>query len=145
MRKKTDRTPDLEMRRSAVTASPAPVPTKEGPPVPSGVIEYQPEPAGEFWRVELFADLAAEFRLELSDLPDFHRLNAPHGRSWLFLRQRFGILPVILPMDADPDEHRVFSVAELCARHGLEAKQLRAEWDAVRALWEQARAALEAE
>ena len=146
MKKKKDLTPDLTVAQSAenIEHRTSNIEHRTGDPsishLPSSQpVEYQPENCAEPWRVERFADLAVEFDLTDADLIAFHRIASLQTRPWLFVRQRFGIMPSLAPMDADPDEWRVFSVAEICARHGLETKQLRAEFDSLRGIWEQSR------
>ncbi len=55
-----------------------------------------------------------------------------NARSWLIVRRLFGIGPVLPPLDADPEDLRVWSRAELMDLFGVTAEHLRLELEAVR-------------
>ncbi len=117
-----------------VEAAPQPAPVIEA-------VEYTPVGESGLWRVERFELLAAEFstaqhQFDPSLLPALHTFAARYVRGWMICRRLFGIAPVVLPLNGDPDDYRVLGRAELCATLGVEPGQLNAELEALRsALW----------
>lgn len=103
------------------------------------LLEYLPVAGDEKWRVEKFSDLAAEFQFDAARAEEqmamFHELAQGHTRQWQFLRQLFGIHPLLIPDNAALEDFATLTRAQLCERHGLEKNQLQAELDAIRAMW----------
>jgi hypothetical protein len=122
---------------------PAPTPPAPAPAVTEwpALVEYQPLASAERWRVEKFRELAAEFefapRQPAEQMAAFHEVAATSTRGWELARRLFGINPQFLPDTANPEDFRTLGRAELCASRGLEAKQLQAELDVLRAHWRQ--------
>lgn len=103
------------------------------------VIEYAPGGRRERWRVERFEALAAELAgLVPEALPTLHELfsHPSHARPWLILRRLYGIMPVLIPLDGDADDFRVWSRLELAHALGIDEKKLAAESEAIRLAWE---------
>jgi hypothetical protein len=107
---------------------------QEPRPTPS-VIEYQPvsSQAGLKWRVDRWELFRGEFPgIEAETLPLFHQMVSQASRAWLICRRLFGIMPVVLPLNGNPDDFRTWSRSELCENLGIEEGELRAELEAVR-------------
>jgi hypothetical protein len=106
-------------------------------------LEYRELERDEIWRVEKFELLAAEFgfakaapeRLK-SLMRDFHASAATYERGWLLTRRLFGVMPALPPAGATPDDLRAHLRGEVGAEFGIDAEQLQAELDAVRAIWD---------
>jgi hypothetical protein len=108
-----------------------------------GLIEYR-IPAGrkpQLWRVTESESLAAEFACEVTPelMTQFHGVVSPYARGWMICRRLFGIGPVIVPRDANPDDLRVWRRPELQEALGIDAGQLKAELEAVRSVWDRYR------
>jgi hypothetical protein len=102
------------------------------------IVEYVPLGATERWRVEKFQLFAAEFSVDQPwerNLVQFHELVCPYPRQWMIARRLFGISPVLLPDEALPGDYEPLSREGVCALLGLEPEHLRAELDAIRAMW----------
>ncbi len=124
------------------------------------MLEYQPMASSDNWRVERFRDLAIEFGLgslgsEVSSLASgssdarhqtlderlaaqmalFHECGLAQPRAWSFVRQLYGINPLIIPDGSDPEDFMRRSRAEICAREGLHKTQLQMELDSLRGQW----------
>lgn len=103
------------------------------------VMEYSPPGRRERWRVERFEPLAAELAgLVPEVLPTLHELfsHPSNARPWMILRRLYGILPVLIPLDGNADDFRVWSRAELAHDLGIDEKKLAAELDAIRLAWQ---------
>ena len=122
-------------------AAPAPVPIAPSAPVLPAV-EVAAPAALDFkldrpWRVERFAELAAEFHMEPgatgweAAAREFCVFAREHARQWLVTRRLFGIAPVIPPPGMHPDDLRCWPRAELAG----DGYEVQAELDALRALW----------
>lgn len=104
-------------------------------------IEYQPHSEAGPWRVQRFEALAAECSdadhpLQAAELPAFHeiaRVGSP-GRWWI-VRRLFGLMPLKLPLNGDPEEFRLLSREEICSSRGISEKELRAELEVLRSAW----------
>jgi len=97
-------------------------------------IEYKAE--GEPWRVAEMTLLAAEFGEEAGTrMVEFHEVASAQARAWTIIRRLFGIGPVFVLADADPDDNRLWGRSDLAHALGLKAGQLAAELDVVRAAW----------
>jgi hypothetical protein len=110
-----------------------------------GLVEYR-VPGGrkpQLWRVTEPESLAAEFAFDGGVTPEvmtqFHGVVSPYTRGWMICRRLFGIGPVIVPRDADPDDLRVWRRQELLEALGIAAGQLKAELEAVRTVWDRYR------
>jgi hypothetical protein len=140
-KRKSDGTEDLLSSAVATALSGGP----PGPANPNGsllgLIEYTPMASTDKWHVERAEEFIIEFDLSNArssfetQLVQFHELGLQNKRPWLICRRLFGIGPMIPPPDADPKDLRPLSRQELCADFGIEPDQLRAELDALRALW----------
>jgi hypothetical protein len=120
-----------------VPPAPAPAPAPSSTPK---VFQYTPLASGEKWQVEKAEDFIIEFGLPPhlsaeSQMVQFHELGLKHSRPWLICRRLYGIGPMILPADADPDDFRPSSRAQICEDFGLQPDELQAELDALRTLW----------
>ncbi len=120
------------------------------------ILEYKPitEPnlgMAALWRVDRFQDLVTEFELRAGAVPgapsegqwphmmaQFHEAAAGYPRGWQFIRKLFGVQPLMPPDDATAEDFRIWDRTELLKHFGLEAGQLRAEFDVVRVLWAKA-------
>lgn len=104
------------------------------------LLEYTPPASSTPWRVERFAEFAAEFELRPQwavwpeRMAKVHALLSGYTRQWTLVRRLYGIYPVIPPAHAGLDDLRAHTVEEVCAALAIDRKQLRAELDAVRSL-----------
>lgn len=90
------------------------------------------------WRVEKFADLAAEFHLRPMGQPptwsetaaQFYLFAREHSRQWLVVRRVFGVGPVIPDRNTPVEELRIWTRQELVAQ----GYEVAVELDSLRAL-----------
>ena len=114
-------------------ASPAPVPAGDAP----GMVDFKNE-FNKAWRVEKFADLAAEFHLRPMGQPptwsetaaQFYLFAREYSRQWLVVRRLFGVGPVIPDRNTPVEELRIWTRQELVT----EGYEVAAELDSLRAL-----------
>jgi hypothetical protein len=119
----------------------APTAAPGGSATGQGIVEYR-APDGSAtgqskWRVEKWDLLRAEFpQLDEARLPEFHAFLAQFARPWLIVRRLFGITPVARSLEGDPDDHRPWSRAEICAQLNIPGDaELAQELEAARAGW----------
>lgn len=102
----------------------------------TGVTEFRRTEDGALWRVERMAELAAEFAgLTPERLPEWETLMARTARGHLIVRRLYGVGPVIVPLDADPDSLRTLTREEVAALLGIDRKSLEAELEELRRRW----------
>ena len=136
-KKQSEPTDDL-LSRKAETLKTEKLKPEPAPAEIPKVLEYTPLGSTEKWRVEWFEALNAEMGItgRMGGMTEFHELGMQHSRPWLICRKLYGIGPMILPANADPAEFEPKSRAEVCAIMGIENKQLQAELDSLRAVWQ---------
>ncbi len=111
------------------------LPPAPPPPAPAGILEFVADDKRR-WRVEKWDDLRAEFPAVTADgLPSFHAWLQQFPRQWLVVRRLFGVMPFVRSLDDDPDDFRPWPRAELTAALGIDADQLAAELESVRAAY----------
>ncbi len=94
--------------------------------------EWRREP----WKLERLDLLTAEVPdLKPAELPQFCEAVARSPRPWLVVRRLFGVRPLALTGQEDPDDVRLWGRTELEAALGVTRKQLQAELDAARGAW----------
>lgn len=97
--------------------------------------EYTPPGSPSTWKVEKIDALCSDFGLTPKQLPDFHKacceLNA-----WPMICSLFGIFPVIVPIDSNPDDYQVLSKAEYCHRYDKTEDDIDPNLHMVKAVWE---------
>jgi hypothetical protein len=136
MKPKPDEDLPLLAGKKAVTAN---LESREAP----ARLEFKPLASVEGWRVEKFAELATCFGLLPpfdTAMRDFMECGRANPQPFTFVRQLYGICPLMPPTDARLEDLEAHSRAELCALHGIEAKQLDAELDVMRGIWNRTRA-----
>jgi hypothetical protein len=134
-------TPPLPVRAPAAPA-PAPRPTAGSGDLGER-LDFRPVGQGEMWRVEKFAEIAAELGLAEQHgqvLPpevvrarweEFARWCPQHPKMWLIVRRLYGVAPVIPAPDANPNDLRLWTRAEL----ENDGYAVAAELELMRALW----------
>lgn len=94
---------------------------------------------GVEWRVTQWKLMQAELPgIAVEDLPRLQEALTAKGndRTWFIARHLFGMMPIMLGLDSDPDEGRPWSRAEIAGKLGLTDKQLAEELQALRMGWE---------
>jgi hypothetical protein len=101
-------------------------------------MDFKPVGEAVTWRVEKFDAMAAEFGLENESGPDgpkdlqqFVFLCQRYQRLWLLVRRLYGIAPVVLPIDVDPEDVRVHSRLEMEAQ----GYSVKTDLEALRGFW----------
>lgn len=103
-------------------------------------IEYR-APDGKEWRVERGMDLLMDFEIIPAQVRNFigmwHAAMAGQERIWLIMRRLYGIAPM-LGM-SDPDDIRVWPIAELADSLGLKVPQIEAMAGEAKLFWKRYR------
>ena len=86
----------------------------------SGLVEYQTL-TDEFWGVQDFAGLAARFSIGAGELAEWHDYVSKQGRAWDVVARLHGVASLVTD---NPDELRLWKLAELAKQYGAKEKQL---------------------
>lgn len=120
----------------APAAAPAGTPHSPAP----RVVEFRRMEDGKAWRIERMETAAAEFAgLNPGNLDQWQHAQERNERGWYILRRLYGVQPVIVPIDADPDDYGTLDSEGLCAALGIERRQLQAELEECRRRWDRRR------
>ena len=118
-------------------AHPLPTPVVE-PTAPPKFLEYTPASANDRWQVEHFDLLAVEFCFGgdwVDMMSRFHVFCEPDTQRWWIVRRLFGVVPLIPPDGALPDDLRSLTRVELCAAMGITPPQLGEELTHLKTAW----------
>lgn len=83
-------------------------------------IEYT-GPSGEPWKLTEPNAITAEIGVKPDEIAAFHAFMWSDEAMWKLVRMRYGILPVLPQLGADPDMMRSFALAEIASMLGHES------------------------
>lgn len=138
MKKKAHNSEDLLAELSPAPESPAPAPAEPESP---GHLEYKPFSSTEKWRVQLFELFQAEFALKPpfdKAMARFQEVVETYPRGWLIAKMLFGIIPMIIPANANVADYQPKTREQVADQLGIEKENVQAEIDALRSLWQTA-------
>jgi hypothetical protein len=116
---------------SSVAEAEAPRPSEAA----IGVVEYD-APNGDKWHVERGADLIADFELGTTDsasLTKWHGALCNQEAAWNIVCRLYGNSP--LYGVEEPDELRVWTIAELAEKRGVEPREIDAYLEGAKSYW----------
>lgn len=97
--------------------------------------EFQHPIDGADWRIEDWTSLKNTFEIEKPQLGDFAKVATIHETPWLMARMRFGINPVVPPLNTDPDYLRAFTTAEVAEHFQTDEEQVTVQLEILQDAW----------
>lgn len=99
----------------------------------TGALEYE-APNGDVWRMERGADLIYDFELQGDfALQKFHVALCNQEAAWNVICRIYGNSPLF--GNADPDELRAWTLAELAEKRGVEAREIEGLIEGAKTFW----------
>lgn len=87
------------------------------------------------WRIEDWTSFKNTFEIEQRQLAEFVKVALIQETPWLMARMRFGILPVVPPINSDPDFLKAFTTAEVAQNFQTDEEQVVIQMEILQDAW----------